>query len=64
MRIKLIGFCRFYYRIDCHTGICPGWGIAEKPVLTTNYQWADAILAELPVRCGPGIIVIEVFVMA
>ena len=34
-------------RIDFHTGICPGWCITEKPVLTANYQWPDAVLTEI-----------------
>ena len=45
--IKFIGFCRFYHRIDFHTGICSGWCITEKPVLTANYQGSNAVLTEI-----------------
>lgn len=47
MRIKFIGFCRFYHRINFHTGICSGWCITKKPVLTAYYQWSDAVFAEI-----------------
>lgn len=47
MRIESIFLCRFYHRINLHTGIRSGGRITEEPVLTTYYQWTDTVLAEI-----------------
>ena len=47
MRVEFIGLCRFYHRIDLHTGIRPSRRITEEPVLTAYYQWTDTVLAEI-----------------
>ena len=47
MRVEFIGLCRFYHRIDLHTGIRPSRRITEEPVLTAYYQWTDTVLTKL-----------------